>query len=335
VSRLKAWKLFRKGVSALRRGNFVVALKILEEVRRLEPDIPAVYHNMAVAHMCLGDFREAERNLFEALRIDPAYTFALISLANIRLGGGMLREAWAFLSSAAGIYGEKGLPSNMEEIRYFLITYSNLVGKGEVPKEVREGVDSVAEALFSRISLDAPPELLLLKAAFGIKRDMERYEERDVKKRVRMRSAPISKDASLEEALSRYNKYALVGMGKALQLKGALEAAKKADLAKKISSHLRDAEFLRGVVESLRPEEKAALHDLTFKGGFMPWSEFVEKHGSDLDDSIYWNWHPPKTLMGRLKARGLIVEGSFEGKEWVLIPQELRSMLQALCERDA
>lgn len=66
------------------------------------------------------------------------------------------------------------------------------------------------------------------------------------------------------------------------------------------------------------------------KGGVMLWDEFAEKYGSDLEESIYWNLHPPKTLMGRLRVRGLIVEGSFDGENWVLILWELRSLLLAI-----
>jgi len=33
--------------------------------------------------------------------------------------------------------------------------------------------------------------------------------------------------------------------------------------------------------------------------------------------------------MGRLRARGLIVEGAFNGMEWMLIPKKLKPLLAA------
>lgn len=51
-----------------------------------------------------------------------------------------------------------------------------------------------------------------------------------------MKSTPINPDSPLEEVLSRYSKYALVGMGKILQLKGSLEALKNLSWLKR-SAH--------------------------------------------------------------------------------------------------
>jgi len=54
----------------------------------------------------------------------------------------------------------------------------------------------------------------------------------------------------------------------------------------------------------MRAHERLALLGLMLKGGFMPWDEFSEKYGDDLEESPYWEWHPPETVMGRLKANG-------------------------------
>jgi hypothetical protein len=159
---------------------------------------------------------------------------------------------------------------------------------------------------------------------------IEDMEERHLRRRLKMRSAPISPDAALDLVFARYNKNALVGMGKLLKLPSPVTGLKKGELVEKISSHLRSANFLKQVVDGLEHEERLAMLDLMFKGGLMPLEEFVEKHGDDLDESPYWNWHPPETVMGRLKARGLIAEGSHGGSECILIPCELRPLLQAI-----
>jgi len=178
---------------------------------------------------------------------------------------------------------------------------------------------------------DELEESLTLEALIdGLVGLIEDMEESNLRMRLKMRSAPISPDAALNEILTRYNKNALVGMGKLLNLPSPVTGLKKEELVEKISSHLRSLNFLKQVVDRLEHKERLALLDLMFKGSLMPWEEFVEKHGGDLEESPYWNWHPPKTVMGRLKARGLIAEGSYEGKDWILIPCELRPLLQAV-----
>jgi hypothetical protein len=178
---------------------------------------------------------------------------------------------------------------------------------------------------------DGLEESLALEALIdGLAGLIEDMEERHLRRRLKMRSAPISPDAALDLVFARYNKNALVGMGKLLKLPSPVTGLKKGELVEKISSHLRSANFLKQVVDGLEHEERLAMLDLMFKGGLMPLEEFVEKHGDDLDESPYWSWHPPETVMGRLKARGLIAEGSYEGRVWILIPRELRPLLRAV-----
>ena len=330
VAHSSARKLFRKGFKALKRGDFTGALEFFQRARNLEPDVPSVYHNIAVAYMKLGYFRDAEKHLLEALRLDSSYRFALISLANLRLLEGRVEEAWEFLSSVAKMYLEDGLPFNLDEFSYFVRTFTSLTEEGRVSEELKKEAEDVLDKLIREVPADAPPELMLLKAAIGLKEHMGKWREHEMRRRLRMKSAPINPDAPLEDVLFRYNKCALVGMGKILQIKSPLETLKKAELVGKICAYLRDLKFLGGIVEGLKPEERIALLKLMLKGGVMSWAEFAEKHGSDLDESIYWNWHPPKTIMGRLKARGLAVDGSFDGKEWILVPQELRPLLLAI-----
>ena len=182
---------------------------------------------------------------------------------------------------------------------------------------------------------DELEETLALEALIdGLAGWMEDVEESHLRKRSKMRSAPISPDAALDEVLAGYDKNALVGMGKLLKLPSPVTGLKKGELVEKISSHLRSPKFLKQVVDWLEHEERLTLLDLMFKGGPMPLEEFVEKHGDDFEESPYWSWDPPETDMGRLKARGLIAEGSYEGRVWVLIPCELRPLLLAV-QREA
>jgi hypothetical protein len=170
----------------------------------------------------------------------------------------------------------------------------------------------------------------------GFRGWVEEMREDDLRRRVKMRSAPIGSDAALGEVLAGYTKNALVGMGKLLDLPKPFTGLKKRELVEKICVHLCSLGFLKRVVNGLRPEERLALLGLMLKGGFMPCDEFTGKYGDDLEESPYWDWHPPETVMGCLKARGLIGEGSFDGSERIFIPYELRPLLQTVqMEKDA
>lgn len=173
-------------------------------------------------------------------------------------------------------------------------------------------------------------KLALEELMIGLMGFSEDLRKGNLRMRLKMRSAPISPDAALDEILARYSKNALVGMGKLLKIPSPVTGLKKRELVEKISSHLRSLNFLKQVIKSLGPKERLALLDLMFKSSLMLLEEFVEKHGDDLEESPYWNWHPPKTVMGRLKARGLIAAGSYEGRSLILIPCELRPLLSAV-----
>lgn len=151
-------------------------------------------------------------------------------------------------------------------------------------------------------------------------------------KRMRMKSAPITPNTTLKEALNRYNKNALEGMAKTLEIPPPVAGLKKGVLIDKIISYLRDPEHLEGMVTGLAMEDGLALLDLLLKNGCMPWDEFAMKHGDDMEESIYWNWHPPRTTMGRLKLMGLLIEGTYKGESRVQVPHDLRFMLEDIKE---
>ncbi len=63
-------------------------------------------------------------------------------------------------------------------------------------------------------------------------------------------------------------------------------------------------------------------------GGHIPWQEFDAAFGNDLQESPYWQYHEPESLMGRLRIRGLLTEASVDGQLVLTVPLELRSLLQ-------
>ena len=267
-----------------------------------------------------------------------------LNMMVLRLLWGILEEdgrvRWAAVQTL-----ERFLPSVSDEL--YVETYMRLLEMrerqgGGVRRSIGQALDRMEGPRLRRVLKTLEYERIgvytdelektlaseeLVRALRGL---VEGIENSNLRTRLRMRSAPISPDAALEEVLSRYNKNALVGMGKLIELPSPVTGLRKRELIVKIRSQLRRLDFLKHVISGLEPEERLALLDLMLKDGLMPLEEFAEKHGDDLEESPYWNWHPPETVMGRLKARGLIVEGSHGVSECILIPCELRPLLQAI-----
>jgi tetratricopeptide (TPR) repeat protein len=180
--------------------------------------------------MELGRLNEAEKHLLKALKLDPTYRFALISMANLKRVSGRIEEAWRTLSSVADTYLEGSFRSNFEELNYLLRSLHMLAeaASGKLRREAEEAF----EKLLMNLPSEAPPNLLL-KVALGLKKDAEKWRQQELEKRLRMRSAPINPNEPLTRILSLYRKYALVRIGKALKIKPSPEALKRLNLSEK------------------------------------------------------------------------------------------------------
>jgi len=177
-------------------------------------------------------------------------------------------------------------------------------------------------------------EALALEAATkGIKSLAEEIQENITRRRLKMTQAPITPEISLKETFSRYNKDALEAMAKTLDLPTPITGLKKKQLIEKISNNLHNTKVLKKVVKDLNPEESLALLDLLHKNGIMPRNRFTEKYGNDTHESIYWKWHPPTSIIGRLKMRGLVIEGKYNEKIWIQVPKELIPQLEEIKEQ--
>ena len=108
---------------------------------------------------------------------------------------------------------------------------------------------------------------------------------------------------------------------------GGWSAYRKAELIAEIVSVLTDGDLLPDVLQGLAEQERAALREVVEQGGRMSWQAFETRYDSDMDESAYWNYHLPESVMGRLRVRGLLVEAKVDGELWVVVPVEVREAL--------
>jgi hypothetical protein len=109
-------------------------------------------------------------------------------------------------------------------------------------------------------------------------------------------------------------------------------AMNKAALHRYLTDRLQTPGTLSRLVEGLQVEERQALSAILEGGGSLAWTEFDARYGNDLEESPYWQYHESKTLMGRLRARGLVVEATADNTLYLTIPVELRALLLGLLQ---
>jgi hypothetical protein len=158
-------------------------------------------------------------------------------------------------------------------------------------------------------------------------------EQADTYRRRRQR-ARLPADPTLEDCFGLLTKGDMTGIRQVFNLQG-ISALKKAELRRYLVNAFTDADFLRTVVYDLNDAERAALRDLLDHGGVMDWQAFADRHGDDLDESPYLEFHASrmKTVMGRLRARGLLFEGTADDRLILAIPREVRSLLQQILDK--
>jgi hypothetical protein len=105
---------------------------------------------------------------------------------------------------------------------------------------------------------------------------------------------------------------------------------RKAELLQRIIDLLDDRDNLEHIVAALNDDERDALRQVLAGGGNLAWQDFEARYGNDLEESPHWQYHVPETVMGRLRLRGLLVEGTIDQKLLIVVPTELRQVLREI-----
>jgi hypothetical protein len=106
---------------------------------------------------------------------------------------------------------------------------------------------------------------------------------------------------------------------------------KKDDHIQAITTFLYSKSNLKRLLNTFTPPAKELLNTVLEAGGFFPYVCLVKYFGNDLQDGFYWREKPPKSIIGVLRARGLLFVGHLQkGQKKVkiaLIPADLRPLL--------
>jgi tetratricopeptide (TPR) repeat protein len=105
---------------------------------------------------------------------------------------------------------------------------------------------------------------------------------------------------------------------------------KKAELINRIVEAMQDIKSFERVWNNLSDAEQNAARWVMENNGARGWQAFTDKNGDDADESPYWNYHEPKSVIGRLRRAGILGLGTLNNEPVVFMPVEIRNSLKAI-----
>ncbi len=321
----EVWELLGAGTEALARGDLKTAREKLEAAIALDPQAAMAHHNLSLVLEREGDRAGAREHLEKALEVNPHYVHARCSLARHLLADGELEAARAVMMPISEY--PVLTPSEWEYYQRVMAQVAIAHKRYDVARAYLKSLlemypeDETLQDMLMRVTL-----LESLESPFW-KKVGEQTRQREERKRHR----PTRLDAGLVECLERLTKDALIGTARAMPVPRKYNV-RKAILIQDLAQYLTTPSELRKIVQALREEERQALRDVLEAGGWVDWETFTSRYDHDLDESPYWQWHEPETVMGRLRMLGLLSEGTVDDQLIVLVPRELRELLPPLLE---
>lgn len=307
--------LLRQAIARQREHRDEKAEQLYQEILAKDKNVKEALGNLAVLYFARGEIARGRDCIQKALEVDPLYVTARANLASILLADGKVDEAEKVLDPLS----ELTEVSSEEMVRYLATLGMLAAAKGHYEQAKKH----------LKLALELDPESQWVKSALeevewdetrdGLGDVFEHYRQRY---RERKQKVPIDPGDSLVSLLGRYPKEALLGMARELSL-GITSALKKDAVISAIHHQLLDTEALLGALQTLTNEERAALRYVVEAGGVVPLADFAQRYGDDGQESPYWNWHRPESVLGRLKVRGLVFEGTYQGQVTLIVPSEL------------
>ncbi len=312
-------ELLEQGLIAFKEDRFDEAEEAFEGILELNPNVREAYNNLGALYARQGKLDEARVMLEKCIEIDSLYVFPRSNLAAFLLDEGKIDEAIAIIKPVIDL--PEYHPLEMVSLLVAQARIQIALGDFETAEQMLETASDIdpdsptVEAVRARLMLARATE------GFGAAFDRLRERARAYRKRQRKLSTP---DPTLAEALSLYTKELLTAIARNVAPEGGWSKYRKAELLDFLVERLQDEDVQARVLASLPPEALAAFEQVQAQGGVMAWDAFDEAYGNDLDDSPYWQYHEPESIMGTLRSHGLLFEVDTPDGLFLSIPVELR-----------
>ncbi len=316
--------LLNRGMQAYKQDDDERAEQFFRRALDLEPQAKEACNNLGTIYARRDEHRRAREMFQAAVEIDPLYVIPRCNLATYLLDDDDVEGAKAMISPLADV-----TRFHPQEMAFYSCLQARVAIHEEDYEAARNALEAalevwpgyeMAEELLERLQM-----ISMMKT--GFESYFERQHRRDQAKRARLQARLSTPDPSLAEALPLYSKDVLVAMARVILPYGGWSGLRKAELLERVVEELEHADTVERVVAQLSETEREALQQVLADGGHMPWHSFDAQYGNDLEESQYWQYHEPKTTMGRLRLHGLLVETTVNGELLVAVPLDLRRVL--------
>jgi tetratricopeptide (TPR) repeat protein len=317
--------LLEQALDAFHEDKQAEAERLFKRAIELEPQAKEAYNNLATLYSRQDKHAEAREMLRAALDIDPLYPFPRCNLASYLLEEDDIDGAIEMLKPLADT-----TTFSAQETAFYYYTQARIcIAQGEH--------DAARDTLGMALEIWPEYELaqnLLIRLSFtelldgSLGKWREEMYQRHATKRAKLQTKLATPAPTLAEALPLYTKDALTGIAHNVIWWGGWSTYRKAELVEEIIKTLTDSHSLALILDALPDEARMALQHVLDQGGTMLWSDFDAAYDNDLEESPYWNWHEPESVMGNLRARGLLAEATVDEELTVTIPTDLRQPLR-------
>ena len=117
----KTNKIFSKGISFLKKGDYPTAIHYFQKLEKLGPDNVEILNNIGVACKKLGDYALALKYLSKAIELNPKHSDILQNITDLYLCLNEFDKAFEHAVSA--------LDLQVKDIGFFIHTIQTLVSK--------------------------------------------------------------------------------------------------------------------------------------------------------------------------------------------------------------
>jgi tetratricopeptide (TPR) repeat protein len=317
----KVWELYEQAVVAQREGHLDKAEQLYEAMLKIEPNTKEAYNNLAMIYQQRGETDRVDEAVEKALAIDPLYPFPRCAraLQALQREGAEAARKWLEPLRAVRQWHPLGFvvfQKALARIALMEKDYETARKHLETAKQLNEDDKDIPD-LLTRVDL-----------AERVGQIADMFTAGDARYREQRQRVPLPADPTLADCFGILTKGDMTGIRETLNLTG-ISALKKDPLRQYLIARLTDPAFLARVVAELNDRERAALAHLLDHGGTMAHEAFTRVYGVE-DERPYLEFHATrmKSVLGRLRARGLLFVGRAEGRLIVAAPRELRPLLR-------
>ncbi len=313
-----------EGVTHYGNGRPELAERSYLRALELAPNMKEALVNLALIYDARDDTTRADAFVSQALAVDPNYVPALSVQVHRLLARNEIEAARDVLRPLTETPHWE--PYNFKA---YQVVLARIALAEEHVSDALKYLRSASEIDPTDVGISNMIAQLELAEMFDL--SGSRFAEMDERYRTRRQRAPLAADPTLADCFGLLTKGDMVGVARATVIRSVTGMRKQALYDYMVQVYANPV-FLAGLVGQLNPAERAALQDVLDHGGVMDWQAFAAVHGHDLEESPYMEYWSTawSTVMGRLRARALLFEGTADGALIVAVPRELRAPLAAL-----